>query len=334
MLTKEQIELRKQGITATDVAAIVGVHPYRSALDVLLDKQGKAPEFVETDRVRWGNILEGPIRQDYAERHGVQVVEVGTLVHPGEPWAMATPDGVVYLPGGPSIRGWECKTHTAWLSSGYGEALTDEVPAHELIQCAWNLHVARAVYGEQIDRWDLTAFVDGLPTDYIISHDPDLEQMLVEAARNFHQVHVIGGADLPPDGSAGYTEHLKRRFPRDRRDLVQGAPEVVRAAELLREARQEIAALEREEERLEQVIKEAIGDAKGVIIGSGKSDKITWTKNKDGSRINWQGAFNALREATVGRTADPDGLVTNILNRNTETVPGPRVFRTPRTWAK
>ena len=120
-LSPEQIARRREGISASEMAAIVGLDPYRSPIDVFLDKTGRAAPFAGNERTHWGNLLEDPIRNDYATRRGLLVTVPGTLDHPTLPWAKATPDGVCYMPDSAyPCRGLEIKTHSFRVAHLYG----------------------------------------------------------------------------------------------------------------------------------------------------------------------------------------------------------------------
>lgn len=314
-LTKEQLAQRRTGITATDAAKILGLSPYGCGEDVRLDKMGAGRPFVEHDRVKWGNLLEGPIREDYAQRHGVIVAsgdDIGTLRHPTKPWLMATPDGLVYAKsplvtisttqGLPPIHGWEGKTHTQWLSHLYGEPGSDQVPAWELIQCVVNIVVCSAYFGVQIDRWDLTVFLDGLPTDYTIHRDVELEEAVVSTCHNFWEVHVIGGEPVPPDGSESYGSILDSKFkPAKEGQIVEATLEQMAKVLQLKDARASRAQWETEEERLAQEIKLIIGTAEAEAISfkeeeDGKIRKVSYKRSSDSQRVDNKGIVEHLTE--------------------------------------
>src|SRR5678816_2816289 len=84
-LTPDQIERRLAGISATDVSAIVGVNPYRSAVNVWASKRGEEPAWDGNELTRWGFRVEPTIREHYAEERGVRIEMPGTLAHPDEP---------------------------------------------------------------------------------------------------------------------------------------------------------------------------------------------------------------------------------------------------------
>lgn len=291
-LTPEQLEMRRKGATATDVAALSGFHPYRSPVDVWEEKTGRAPLFVDTTKTKWGNLLEPTVRADYAERHGVHVELHGTLVHPDNPRHMATPDGLVFEGAVlEPCRGLEVKCHTIHERWRYGAPYTDEVPLYELVQCAWNMHVAK------LPRWDLVLFADNEPTDYIIPSDAEFQASLVEIADRFWVDHVLADVRPDPDGSDSWTEHVKRRFPKDKDPAFIDADEAIRATvAALREARDGIRIAERTEAALVQAIKEYIGDRAGVRFpgAAGATEAITWKKAADSRGTDWKAVATAL----------------------------------------
>lgn len=329
-LSTEQIALRRQGITATDVAALSGCHPYRTPLNVYLDKTGDAPSFVASERVRWGNLLEPLIRQDYARRHAVEVIEPGTLTHADVPWAMATPDGVAVLQGMP-VRGLEIKTHTVRIAAEYGAPGTDEVPGYVLVQCVWNLYVAG------LDRWDVVAFWDGQPHDFVIERDDELVGQLVEVAERFLRDHVRPGVPPRPDGSEHFTRYLAARHPRDSSSLldVSGRPDVMLLISDLRAQRELLASSERCVETATQRLKEIIGDAEGItwtepVAGKPVARKMTWKCDKARKSTDWR----AVVEDLCDTLAVPQDVRARAEEAHTVSKPGARVFRVPSHWNK
>jgi len=348
-LSPDQLAQRKTGITATDAAALAGIHPYRSAIDVYSDKLGLAPPFAGNDRTKWGNILERPIRDDYAERHGVRVEVPGTLQHPSVTWALATPDGICYEPRRPHPRnGLEIKTHSFRAADQYGDPGTDEVPAHELVQCAWNMYVSG------LDDWDLVAFIDGQPAEYRIKRDDELIEMLRADAERFLVDHIHKKVPPNPDGSPSYNRYLSTTYPQRKPALVSldDKPE---AMMMVRALKSELAALESTEtavEILKQNLKAVCGDHAGIewsdpSATKGKS-RITYKLSKDGSKTNWQAAWRSLvTEAQLvlsthvrDHIGGLEDALRNIADENrsielhTDTVPGSRRFCVPRSWSK
>lgn len=370
-LSPEQLAQRKAGVTATDIAAIVNLHPYRAPIDVFLDKFNLAAPFAGNERTKWGNILEVPIRDDYAERHGVRVEVPGTLEHPTVTWAKATPDGICYLPRHAHPRnGLEIKTHSFRAADQYGDPGTDEVPPHELVQCMWNMFVSG------LDDWDLVAFIDGQPAEYHIKRDDDLIEMLRDSGERFMVDHIRKESPPLPDGSGSYDRYLSTRYPQRAHTAtcpsrskppkpcdcvagtmlsLDGKPE---AMMLVRALRAELAEFDRVEtavEIIKQNLKAVCGEHAGLEWADADAKKgksrITYKVSKDGKKTNWEAAWRSLvTEAQLVLSVDHGdeqdherefaAALAKIADENrsialhTDTVSGQRRFCVPRSWSK
>lgn len=65
------LALRRQDLTSTDVAALFGLSPYKTRLELWHEKRsGVAEAFEPTERMRWGNRLESAIAYGIAEDRG------------------------------------------------------------------------------------------------------------------------------------------------------------------------------------------------------------------------------------------------------------------------
>jgi putative phage-type endonuclease len=348
MLTEEQIATRRKGITATDMAALSGVHPYRRPINVYMDKMGKAPPFEENERVRWGNILEPVIRNDYAKRKGLYVREIGTVTHESHKWAMATPDGIAYrneLMDSP-LHGLEIKTHSVRVGAGYGQPGTDRVPGYILVQVAWNMFVSG------LRRWDVVAFVDGVPRDYTVHYDEALVSDLYDIGRSFLTNHVEKETPPPPDGSESYSSYLSRILDQRKDDYVSlnDNKDAMDAVAKLRELRALIRDKSQQEEQLIQSLKVICGEHAGLEWteksddGKPTKQKITWKRSKDGKSTDWEAVASVLvaqiKDALAGPPLAAMALLEKFSNIETVTEPhtktkmGARPFVTPKSWSK
>jgi putative phage-type endonuclease len=302
-LSPEQLETRRLGITATDVSAVLGVNPYRAPIDVYRDKvEGRPDVFEESVSSQWGQLLEPLIRTDYERRHGVRVEVPGTLRAPGEEWIIATPDGLVYQGDDHEPdRGIEIKVHgRAAIVFGrlrYGEPGTDDVPLHELCQCAWGM----AATG--LRRWDLIPFLDGAPSEYIIDRDDELIGSMVEASRRFMHDYVIKRTPPPVDGSDSWDLYLKGMWSKNSLDLVDvtenGA--IRNDIDSLRVLKEQHAVIENRIDTIVQRLKLEIKDAAGLKWRPdiGKEQAVTWKRNKESTVTDWLGVLGEFRASAA-----------------------------------
>lgn len=137
MNREEWLAERKTGIGSSDAAAILGLSPYKTALDVYLDKISLAPAQDESKRMRMGTLLEPVIAQMYMEATGRIAMKAAEQLsrHPSRPWQLASLD---YETADRRIV--ECKD-VEFARDGWGEPGTDEVPDHFLIQVQHQMEV-------------------------------------------------------------------------------------------------------------------------------------------------------------------------------------------------
>jgi len=80
---QEWLRERKNYLGGTDLAAVCGLSPYRTALDVYLDKTSDDITEETSPAMRWGNLLEDVVAKAYSEDTGYDVeIEPNTIYHP------------------------------------------------------------------------------------------------------------------------------------------------------------------------------------------------------------------------------------------------------------
>jgi putative phage-type endonuclease len=71
---QEWLGLRTKDITSTDISALFGLSPYKTAFELFHEKRGgNVHSFQASERMRWGNRLESAIAYGAAEDHGFNV---------------------------------------------------------------------------------------------------------------------------------------------------------------------------------------------------------------------------------------------------------------------
>lgn len=202
----EWLEVRRSGIGGSDAGAICGVSPFKTALDVYLDKTGELEpvDISDNPAVYWGVELEDKVAAEYAKRTGNQVRRVNTVKRSKEhAFMLANIDRDVVG----QKRGLECKT-TAMLR-GWGPAGSDEVPDEYLMQCMHYMSVL------SYEAWDLAVFI--LPTRdfriYTIPRDDHLIAYMVQIETDFWAAVQRREPPLPDFAHAKTADLLKRMYP-------------------------------------------------------------------------------------------------------------------------
>ncbi|MCV4188827.1 YqaJ viral recombinase family protein [Pseudomonas aeruginosa] len=274
---EDWLAVRKQGIGSSDAAAAVGLNPYKSQLELWLEKTGrdarlpKADPHDEQSPMYWGNVLEPIVAWHYSKRTKHKVRRINAVLqHPNPelPWMLANIDREVI--GAEDVQILECKT--AGLN---GARLWKEgVPEYVQLQVMHQL----AVTGKQAA--DVAVLLGGQTLEiHRIVRGEQMIARLIELERRFwHYVET----DTPPpaDGSASAELALRCLYPEDSGQTLDLSGNAGLAAAFLelKAVSQSIAEKEKREAELKQRLQQAMGDATHAEFSSGG---ITWKKAKD-----------------------------------------------------
>lgn len=299
MLNAAQLEARLSGIGGSDAAAVCGLNPYKSPVDVWLEKVGRGEPVEENERMHWGNVLEDVVAQEYARRTGRKVRRRNNQFrHRQHEFMLGNIDRDVVG----ERRLLECKTADKWTLSQWGEPGSDEAPEYYLVQVAHYLAVL------DYEVADLAVLIGGNDFRiYTIERDRELEEGLIERCADFWHSFVIPGIEPPPSSLAD----CKTLWPRDVKAAVEATPEVEAAVERLRALKAALKQGEAELDELEVLIKGHMGAAAELLIGADGRKLATWKCSKDSTRIDTKALEAEL----------PD-----VVRAYQKTVPGSRRF--------
>lgn len=312
-LTEEEwLEKRKQGIGGTDISAIVGINPYKTAFDVYAEKLGLVEEKPSSRLARRGRKLESLVVDEYEEETGNHALRIGRrlFTHPDYPWWVGSPDDLVQ-----EGRGLEAKT--VWSSQvmrQFGQPGTDAVPDLYFVQVMWYMPLTRQ------EVFDIAAMLGPRFQVHPVEINRDLLLALREQAERFMQDYLLPQRPPPLDYSEGAREYLRKMFPAHEEPLRVATPE----EEALMAAYFQMAAqaekFDRVADGLANQIKAAIGKAEGV---EGQPGRITWRKSKDREEVDWEKAYAALR-TQLPKTHQQ--LADRLAKAHQHTIIGPRRF--------
>ena len=279
---EEWLQIRKQGIGSSDAAAAVGLNPYKSQLELWLEKTGrdagmpKADPQDEESPMYWGNVLEPIVAWHYSKRTRNKVRRINAVLQHPEPelsWMLANIDREVI--GTEDVQILECKT--AGIN---GARLWKEgVPEYVQLQVMHQL----AVTGKQAA--DVAVLLGGQTLEiHRIERDEQMIARLIELERKFwHYVET----DTPPpaDGSASAEMALRALYPEDNGQTVDfsGRAGLTAAYLELKAVRQSISDKETREAQLKQLLQQAMGEATRAEFSNGF---ISWKKSKDSNVLD------------------------------------------------
>ncbi|MEW7987682.1 MAG: lambda-exonuclease family protein [Candidatus Thiodiazotropha endolucinida] len=276
MLTIDQLDERQSGIGGSDVGAILGLNPYRSAVDVFLEKTGKVPpdDLSDNERVHFGNVLEDIVAQEYARRQCVNVRKRNnTFKHKKYDFALAHIDRSVDK----ATTVLECKTADAYTKGNWGKAGTDEVPDSYLVQVAWYMGILGYPWG------DLAVLIGGNDFRiYNFNRDLELEEMLFRKAGEFWTNHILKDVTPPPSCD----RDLETLYAMDNGKSIVATPEIEASAKILAEYKKLIKECEDLANTELFKIKAFMGEHAEVLLSEDNKKLCTWKNNKDSKRFD------------------------------------------------
>jgi len=274
---EEWLAVRKRGIGSSDAAAAVGLNPYKSALELWLEKTGREDKLPSIDPhdeespMYWGNILEPIVAKHYSSRSGHRVRRLNAVLQHPQPelsWMLANIDREVM--GSDEVQILECKT--AGIN---GARLWKEgVPEYVQLQVQHQL----AVTGKKAA--DVAVLLGGQHLEiYRIQRDDELIARLIQLERQFwHYVET----DTPPpaDGSTSAKLALRCLYPIDNQEALDFSEDRDLSATFadLVNVRQSLDELKKQEAQFKQRLQQAIGDASRAKFETGV---VSWKKSKD-----------------------------------------------------
>jgi putative phage-type endonuclease len=276
----EWLEFRKRGIGSSDAAAAVGLNPYKSQLELWMEKTGKDRDLPQADPndesspLYWGILLEPIVAAHYTRRTGNRVRRINAVLqHHAHPWMLANIDREIL--GDDSVQILECKT------AGFNGAKlwAEGVPEYVQLKVMHQL----AVTGKQAA--DVAVLVCGqeLRIDRI-QRDEQMIDNLIQLERAFWG-YVESGQPPPADGSESADLALRCLFPHDSGESLDLSADLemsVAFSDLLA-VRRVLAEHLTLEAQLKQRIQQRMGDASRAVFDGGS---VTWKRAKDGTTLD------------------------------------------------
>lgn len=168
------LEERRKGIGGSDVAAIMGMSPWKTAFSVYQEKRREVEDWGGNSLTDWGKRMEPAIRQWYSDQTGREVrLPDKIMYHPDYPFMFASLDGLT-----DDRRIVEIKT--ARSGKKWGEPGTNQIPDYYMLQCQHYMLVT----GFAVT--DVPVSIAGSPpVMYEVPADKDLQDLIVEAETEF-----------------------------------------------------------------------------------------------------------------------------------------------------
>lgn len=273
-------ELRRAGVTASEIAAVMGLSPWDSPFSLYWKKLNgwgtedsaimAAGRYVEPAAAEWWDAQQAP--------RTLVMCPAGLYAHPERPWQIATPDRLLCdpqmhdnpfpddptfeheHPNGNVIALLECK----WVAhswDGWGQEGTDDIPVYYRAQALWQLDVLG------VDEVHFAVLGPGGFRPYLVRRDEKDLRVMRSAGATFH-ARLESGDPPDIDSHTATISTLKRLHP----DVGDEQLDVsVELAEGYRRARALKKRAERIADAYEARIRAALGETYGRAVCNGKS---------------------------------------------------------------
>ncbi len=262
---QEWLRERKSYIGGSDLGAICGLNPYRTALDVYLDKTSDDMSEETNAAMRWGNLLEEAVARAYSEDTGYTVtIEPNTIYHPKYSFLGANIDRWV----GDKEYVLECKTAGFTKAKEWGDSGTDQIPESYLIQVAYYAAIC------DMPKVDIAVLIGGQDFRiYTYERNKELEEKLIKIACNFWHNHIE--KRIPP--KCVNTKDTFNLFPQSHHHEIVAESNILEKWEELKAAKEEEVRIQSTIEKLKTNIQEfmqdyeVLRDVNGNVIATWKN---------------------------------------------------------------
>ena len=328
---QEWLTRRQQGLGGSDVAAILGLSPWKTPLDVYLSKV----EPVEDDGLEdmsepalWGTLLEEVVAKEASRRAGYQIQRINGLAkHPKHSVLVANLDRVIVAPGSRArldtsgrLLGaagiMEVKTASAYKAGEWGRPDDDEaIPIHYAAQ---GMHYL-SVTGQEWCEFAVLIGGQRFVTKRMERDEPTIAAM-AEQCVAFWENHVLPRRPPEPVNSAD----VLKMFPKDNAVAIDASANALHAFNEAKRLREQIKVAETDLESHTEALKLALGPNVSLTL-DGKPI-VTWKAAADSKKTDWKAAFEEIQPLyEIARSAEAM-TAAEILQRHTASAPGSRRF--------
>lgn len=295
----EWLAARRRGVTATDIAVLLGISPWDSPFNLYWRKHAGLAETADNDQMSLGRYLEPWVAVRFNEIYPeFTVVHGGLYASTARPWQMCTPDRLLYpatqTASAVPLAALEIKTAGSY--EGWGEDGSDSIPPYYRAQVLW-----------QLDTLGLDeAFVCCLflstrqVRTYRIGYDDADVALMRQAATDF--LDRLDRAEPPPlDGHTATTAALKALYAEVDDTAVEVDTDLACAYQMATEAVRKATAHKSE---VENTLRAAMGAAKTAVDPGGHkvaTRSVYETAGLDRARLRaeWPQAWAACRTTTT-----------------------------------
>ncbi|MED0680553.1 YqaJ viral recombinase family protein [Aneurinibacillus thermoaerophilus] len=263
---REWLAWRRRGITGSDVGAICGVDPYRSALAVYLEKTGQMAESEDTEAMHFGRMMEEVVAEEFSRRTGYKLQPRNAILqHPEKEWVIGNIDRLII----DAERGngvLEIKTASEYARKEWEDG---NVPEAYQLQLQWYLYITGLTWGA------FAVLIGGNTFRHqVVARDDELIALSFRICEHFWHHHVLAGVPPLSDGSEATAALLANIYPEGEVDSTLILPD--EAEELIAQwekAERDIQEAAQRKQEAENRLKALIGRHE---TGLTSAHRVTW----------------------------------------------------------
>jgi len=272
--SEDWVDGRREYLGSTDISAILGLHPYKSARQVYMEKKGLVGPIPLNEKMVHGQNLELYVSQLYSKLTGRKLHKSKLYQHKSFPFLAANPD--YEIRGERPLRLLECKTAGHFAGAEFRDSV-DAIPDQYLCQVMWQL----AITGRQV--CDLAVLIGGQDFRiYTVERDDALVRRLLEDAVIWWHSYIVNDVPPPLTGDEPDCNMIKQQYPDSNNgDSIYATEAIDDLCLMLRESKEAKDSAAKEQARIENCIKEYMRDAGAMTFSEGV---IYWRSDVNGSR--------------------------------------------------
>lgn len=288
---EDWLKLRTKGIGGSDVAAALGLSPWRTPVELWQDKRGESEPQPTSDSMHFGTILEDIVAKEFQERTGMKVQRVNyTFADGDDDWMRANIDRAIVNPdisgnvravkdpqaGKPFITTdaiLECKTASAFSAALWGDSQEDEIKAGKIV----TEHRIPLYYETQV-QWYMR--LTGVPVCYVavliggndfrmyrIDRNEEAITAIVEKCRVFWFDYVKAGvAPEPMD-----IDDIRHLYRREVGPMVEASAAAAVAIGEYRNLKGQAETIKKQMDAVATQIAGFIGENEGLLLDGKKA---------------------------------------------------------------
>jgi len=220
---------RQDGLGGSNASEVVGISPWRTPMDVYLEKTGELKPEELSWRMRWGNIGEAVAADLYAGETGRKIRQQPLRRHPEYPFLIANVDRQI-LAGTAGVTSTGCLEIKSPSLGNYSKMKARGLPDYAVIQLQHYLGVLGYSWGS----FAIFNPEDGPPIHFDMEADQGLIADLFEREIKFWTEHVVPRIPPPMEPTSKPLD-----IPQVEGELITvDSDEWVKAATEFREARE------------------------------------------------------------------------------------------------